>query len=127
MIQFAEGFEPAETRPGAQFHERRAVATTSERLGAQAVNHPALMHAEAVAETRPDGTKSFGRKAARFLSMSGAIVVVSLLSAALFGALVPDDPLSPTNFLPRLAAWMGGAAVGLAAGIAALFRAGSHR
>jgi hypothetical protein len=59
--------------------------------------------------------------------MSAAIVAVSLLTALLFSALVPDEHFASSSSLPKLAAWMGGAAVGLAAGIAALFKAGNHR
>jgi len=77
--------------------------------------------------SRPDATRSFARKAARFLLMSAAIIVVSLMSAALFEALVPDDQFASTSFVPHLAAWMVGASVGLVAGIAALYKAGSNR
>lgn len=76
---------------------------------------------------KPDTTRSFARKAARFFVMSAAIIVVSLLSAALFEAVVPDDHFSSTSFLPHLAGWMAGASVGLVAGIAALYKAGGHR
>jgi len=74
----------------------------------------------------PDATRTFARKTARFFVMSAAIVAVSLLTAVSFDALVPSDHFS-TSYLPHLAAWMGGAFVGLAAGIAALYKAGTHR
>jgi len=77
--------------------------------------------------TNPAVERTFPRKTARFILMSAAIVAVSLITAALFSALVPDDHFSSTGSLPKLAAWMGGALVGLAAGIAALFKAGTHR
>lgn len=76
---------------------------------------------------RPDDTRTFARKVVRFSLMSAAIIIVSLLSAALFEALVPDAHFSPTSYLPRIAVWMAGAVVGLAAGIAALFKAGTNR
>ena len=75
----------------------------------------------------PVTARTLPRKAARFLIMSAAVVAVSLMSARVFSALLPDDHFSSTSFLPKLAAWMGGALVGLAAGIAALFKAGTHR
>jgi len=77
--------------------------------------------------SNPVVVRTLPRKAVRFLLMSAAIVAVSLMTAALFSALVPDEHFSSTSYLPKLAAWMGGALVGLAAGIAALFRAGTHR
>ena len=77
--------------------------------------------------SRPDDTRTFARKAARFFLMSTAIIAVSLLSAAIFESLVPDAQFSSTSYLPRVAVWMAGAMVGLAAGIAALFKAGSNR
>jgi hypothetical protein len=76
---------------------------------------------------KQDTTRSLGNRAARFCVMSAAIIVVSLVSAALFEALAPADHLATTGFLPHLAIWMAGAFVGLAAGIAALFKAGTHR
>jgi hypothetical protein len=58
--------------------------------------------------------------------MSAAIVAVSLITAALFSALVPSEHFSSTSSLPKLAAWFGGALVGLAASVAALFKAGTR-
>ena len=120
--------------PRAQAGERRGTVGAQDRAGAHAVIHPGARRGEASVDDRralvtspPDVTRTFARKTARFFVMSAAIVAVSLLSAALFNALVPSDHFGTTSFLPQLGAWMGGAFVGLAAGIAALYKAGAHR
>lgn len=113
--------------------ERRGAAGGPGRGGVQAVIRHGMRRDDAGAEggrvpvsSAPDATRTFARKTVRFFVMSAAIVAVSLLTALLFNALVPNENFS-TSYLPHLAAWMGGAFVGLAAGIAALYKAGTHR
>jgi hypothetical protein len=111
-----------------------AGAPRPSRPGAHTAVRPSARRSEATGEggrvlvmSKPEDSRTFARKAARFSLMSAAIIAVSLLTAALFEALVPDTHFSPTSYLPHIAVWMAGAIVGLAAGIAALFKAGTSR
>jgi hypothetical protein len=107
---------------------------TQDRGGPQAVfrsgdrrSDPSLDGGRVTMTSNTVAARTLPRKALRFLLMSAAIVTVSLVTAALFSVFLPDEHFSTTSVLPKLAAWMGGALVGLAAGIAALFKAGTHR
>lgn len=107
---------------------------TQDRGGPQAVlrsgerrSEPSFEGERVTGAGHPAAVRTLPRKAVRFMLMSAAIVAVSLATAALFSASLPDDHFASTSALPKLAAWMGGALVGLAAGIAALFKAGTHR
>ena len=125
---------PQSSRPSRRAGERIGAVGVEDRRGAHAVVRPGVRRSEANGDggrvmvmSRPEETRTFARKAGRFSLMSAAIIAVSLLGAALFDALVPDARFSSTSDLPHLAAWMAGALVGLAAGIAALFKAGTNR
>lgn len=108
-------------------------AGTKDRRGPQAVfrsgerrSEPDLEGGRVLVVSNPVPVRTLPRKAVRFLLMSSAIVAVSLMTAALFSKFLPDEHFSTTSYFPKLAAWTAGALVGLAAGIAALFRAGTH-